>query len=202
MSDEAWRSVAEQRWSIVFDQIGWEWDYEYGCFGNYLPDFLLSTTGRNGIICEIKGGAQSESELSKQAAKLWNLRHQSGLRRPTLLALPNAPRKKWGWFRNDTFACGLIWSYRADRPVPVTFASCDRCGVGLLIYPSSGACVACRDGVAHTSQHVDSAVYDAWQIALVKTNGPREVGGPGDLYFDRVTASDLDAEYTSIVDAA
>jgi hypothetical protein len=113
VSADAWRSTAEARWAAFFTEIGWSYDYEYGTFGNYLPDFLLSTTGTNGIICEVKGGASSFDDLVGQAHKLWAMRDR--LDHPILLALPNRPRKAWRPFNGKRlpFACGAVWSYKA-----------------------------------------------------------------------------------------
>jgi hypothetical protein len=64
-----YRSRAEARWAVVFDQVGWTYWYEPETFrlpcGNYLPDFYLPQVN---AFFEVKGLAPTafESRRAKQ----------------------------------------------------------------------------------------------------------------------------------------
>lgn len=46
------RSRLEARYAVLFDQLGWHWEYEpFDCDG-YIPDFLIH--GRNPLLVEVK----------------------------------------------------------------------------------------------------------------------------------------------------
>ena len=64
------RSRLEARWSVLFDALGIEWEYEkegydLGCWGYYLPDFEIKTTKGNRWFVEVKGDMTDETGLAK-----------------------------------------------------------------------------------------------------------------------------------------
>ncbi len=57
--DHTFRSRLEARWAIVFDVLGFQWEYEPEVFrtpyGGYLPDFRVTPPGRVRSWVEVKG---------------------------------------------------------------------------------------------------------------------------------------------------
>jgi hypothetical protein len=37
----AFRSILEARWALMFDELGWEWNFEPLSLINYIPDFFV-----------------------------------------------------------------------------------------------------------------------------------------------------------------
>lgn len=58
------RSKLEATWSIFFNYMGWEWEYEpaiaSGIFKGWLPDFVLHTSHSKPIYCEVKPVSESD----------------------------------------------------------------------------------------------------------------------------------------------
>lgn len=48
------RSRLEARWAVLFDNLGWKWEYEPECQGAYIPDFLLHGSDGRRIYVEVK----------------------------------------------------------------------------------------------------------------------------------------------------
>jgi hypothetical protein len=68
------RSRLEAKWAIVFDELGWRWDYEPIDLAGYIPDFILSLAGGH-MLVEVKP-ALSIEELHDATPKImasgWN----------------------------------------------------------------------------------------------------------------------------------
>lgn len=62
------RSRLEAKWACVFDQLGWQWEYEPVDLNGYIPDFVLLFPHGN-LLCEVKP-AMSLSELELAAPKI------------------------------------------------------------------------------------------------------------------------------------
>jgi len=62
------RSRLEAKWAIVFDQLGWEYEYEPIDLKGYIPDFMLML-GRGQIIVEVKP-AMTLDEMGDAAEKI------------------------------------------------------------------------------------------------------------------------------------
>lgn len=80
------RSRAEARWSIIFDELGLAWDYEpegfdLGHLGWYLPDFFVRYPNSRyldaGYWIEVKGPMPTEIEIKKCAALTKITKHRA-----------------------------------------------------------------------------------------------------------------------------
>lgn len=71
------RSRLEARWAVVFDALGWDWDYEVEGFelpsGWYLPDFRLP-----GLWVEIKPSLDRTAETYRAMTLVEELAEASG----------------------------------------------------------------------------------------------------------------------------
>lgn len=56
------RSRLEAKWASVFDQLGWEWEYEPVDLDGYIPDFLLLFPWKD-VLCEIKPATTIDDAL-------------------------------------------------------------------------------------------------------------------------------------------
>lgn len=61
------RSRLEAKWACVFDQLGWEWEYEPIDFNGYIPDFYIDFGKRQWYV-EIKP-AMKHQEFDEAIAK-------------------------------------------------------------------------------------------------------------------------------------
>lgn len=61
------RSRNEARWAAMFDELGWEWEYEPFDANGYIPDFVL--TGALPVLVEVKPDLNLE-ELGEHKRKV------------------------------------------------------------------------------------------------------------------------------------
>jgi hypothetical protein len=62
------RSRLEAKWACVFDELGWQWDYEAVDLDGYIPDFILKFPHGN-MLCEVKP-ATTKDELLEATEKV------------------------------------------------------------------------------------------------------------------------------------
>lgn len=62
------RSRLEAKWAIMFDLLGWRWEYEPIDLDGYIPDFILFSETERHILVEVKP-ALTYPELSKFISK-------------------------------------------------------------------------------------------------------------------------------------
>lgn len=88
------RSRLEARYAIFFDEIGWEWLYEFEGFhlksGNYLPDFFLP---KMDMFAEVKPKELNELEM-KKCLELSNGEYTDGKKHKVIL-LEGSPSLKY-----------------------------------------------------------------------------------------------------------
>ena len=71
------RSRLEAKWACVFDQLGWQWEYEPIDLNGYIPDFVIKTKNDlslNRIYVEIKP-AMSYQDTIPARRKIYDAQH-------------------------------------------------------------------------------------------------------------------------------
>lgn len=63
----AFRSRLEARWAVMFDSLGWAWEYEPMDLAGYIPDFILPFA--QPLLVEVKA-ATSLAQLEPHVAKI------------------------------------------------------------------------------------------------------------------------------------
>lgn len=118
------RSRLEALWARYFDEQGWRWEYEPGCFadetGQYLPDFLIG--GETSVYVEIKPRFVSEEWLDgvlSRLAIIWSSDPDAHLR--LLVGAPLQGFMVWDG------ANGTWSSPHRPTPAPSTTPSEDIC---------------------------------------------------------------------------
>lgn len=160
------RSRIEARWAVMFDQLGWRWEYEPLDLDGYIPDFVLMFT--EPLLVEVKHEL-ALSNLVRHCRKI----EMSGWEHEALVlgATPLIAESQT-WHLTHVF--GLLgerigesetptgWNW--DEAIPFRCGGCKR--PSLLHTSMSWRCRAsgCYDGDGHIAA-MDVDILTRWRLA-------------------------------------
>ncbi len=159
------RSRLEARWSLMFDALGWGWEYEPVDLAGYVPDFVLLF--HRPLYVEVKPGF-SVPELRQMARKaLAVFSAEDGRTPPGELLVLGAT---WDIVRDVPRTHGDHMDYEigclSNDDVALLFC-CDTCGASVRAETCSWHCRRCgrHDGDGHFatfSDPIDEMLRTMW----------------------------------------